>query len=102
MYEKLHQTNFYSDQDERAALIDWLQERYPYPRPTWSRKTTPQLWAIYWKTLNPSKPRHPKEPEEEHIAILTPEDEGYKPARYRENGVDYILADSGEYIEEEN
>lgn len=102
----LNPRDFQREDEERDALINILMEWYPYPWQTWSRKATNQLWAVYYKGKPvPKKPTREElegYEEMENTRVPMPGDDDYRPLRKTENGVDYILADSGEYVEIED
>ena len=55
-YIPLSEQEFDNEENERRALINLLTSWYPYPSRVWSRKSTSQLWAIYYKGKPKPKP----------------------------------------------
>lgn len=96
----MREINFPNEEQEREFLIGVLMERYPYPRNVWSRKTTSQLWAIYYRPVPETFPVLSKEDEAELRKFPLPDMEHDEPIRYNDslNGIEYILADNGEYV----
>ena len=88
---------FPSELYEREELIKALLARLDYSDESWRTKTTKQLWAIYFKVKHIKPKRKIDDAEFPEMPMLG--DPNYKPKFKSENGINYILGDSGEYIE---
>lgn len=93
----LNPRDFYDEGEERFVLIEALRERYPYPRRTYARMATAQLWAMYLRKEKPKAAREKPERECRDPKIKGPFDKGYEPYIKTIEGVTMIRKDSGIY-----
>lgn len=103
-YKRLDEVEFDTEQEERSAVIDVLLGWYPYPRRVWTRMSTSQLWAIWYKGKPLPKEEKIPEPTKAELEEMARQEEWDRehPRFKTVDGVDYILTDNGEYTEIED